>query len=414
MLEHFYESSRHLQQLRQPPFAESINAIAGRFHQLGYRRKYGRRILWVVGKFNDYARTIGIESAEEVNESLMQRFVDGGLTHQRVLGPTAMGHLRKNLRDQGIVPTVAAQHSIDPCESILRDYDEHLCNVRGLALASRTESLRYVRRFLTWLWSRHGDDCLDRLNGVDVMEFITEFAGDHPSHSWRNNLSSYTRVFLRYLRWRGIIHADLDRAVPKLRRWRLSNVPRHLPWEDVRKLIESVDTSKPAGLRDKAVLLVIAVLGLRSQEVRSLQVSDILWRTAEIRLRRTKTRRVRALPLPQEVGAAIANYLLQGRPRVPVSQVFLRHLTPVGPITSTHGVGNIVKKHLSRARIQASNHGAYLLRHSLATRMVNQAVPIKQIADMLGHASIDTTAIYTKVDTTHLAAVALPFPGGER
>jgi len=332
MLEHFYESSRHLQQLRQPPFAESINAIAGRFHQLGYRRKYGRRILWVVGKFNDYARTIGIESAEEVNESLMQRFVDGGLTHQRVLGPTAMGHLRKNLRDQGIVPTVAAQHSIDPCESILRDYDEHLCNVRGLALASRTESLRYVRRFLTWLWSRHGDDCLDRLNGVDVMEFITEFAGDHPSHSWRNNLSSYTRVFLRYLRWRGIIHADLDRAVPKLRRWRLSNVPRHLPWEDVRKLIESVDTSKPAGLRDKAVLLVIAVLGLRSQEVRSLQLSDIFWRTAEIRVRRTKTRRERALPLPKEVGASIANYLLQGRPRVSVPQVFLRHLTPVGPL----------------------------------------------------------------------------------
>jgi len=76
-------------------------------------------------------------------------------------------------------------------------------------------------------------------------------------------------------------------------------------------------------------------------------------------------------------------------------------------------VGDIVKKHLLRAGIQASNRGAHLLRHSLATRMVNQAVPIKQIADMLGHASIDTTAIYTKVDTTHLAAVALPFPGGE-
>jgi site-specific recombinase XerD len=162
------------------------------------------------------------------------------------------------------------------------------------------------------------------------------------------------------------------------------------------------------------VLLVIAVLGLRNQEVRSLQVSDILWRTAEIRLRKTKNRRERALPLPREVGAAIADYLLRGRPRVSVPEVFLRHFTPVGPITSTHGVGDIVKKHLSRAGIQASNHGAHLLRHSLATRMVNQAVPIKQIADMLGHASIDTTAIYTKVDTSHLAAVALPFPGGAR
>ena len=83
MLEHFYESSRHLQQLRQPPFAESINALAGRLHPLGYRKKYGRRILWVVGKFNDYARTIGIKSAEEVNESLLQHFVDEGLTHEQ-------------------------------------------------------------------------------------------------------------------------------------------------------------------------------------------------------------------------------------------------------------------------------------------------------------------------------------------
>ena len=191
------------------------------------------------------------------------------------------------------------------------------------------------------------------------------------------------------------------------------HVPRHLPWEDVRKLIESVDTSSPTGLRNKAILLLIAVLGLRNQEVRGLQLRDILWRTAEIRLRKTKTRRERILPLPCEVGAAIAGYLFHGRPRTPAPEVFLRHLTPVGPITSTHGVGNIVKKHLLLTGIRASNRGAHLLRHSLATRMVNQAVPIKQIADMLGHSSIDTTAIYTKVDTTHLAAVALPFPGGE-
>jgi site-specific recombinase XerD len=340
----------------------------------------------------------------------MRHFVED-LTHPGTFAPIAMRHFGKHLRDQGIVPTVAASHLDDPCEPILRDYGEHLCNVRGLALTSRTESLRYTRLFLIWLRNRHGDKFLDRLNGVDVLEFITELAGRHPSGSWRNNLCSYTRVFLRYLRWQGIIHVDLDRVVPKLPKWRLSNVPRHLPWEEVHQLIESVDTSRPTGLRDKAVLLLIAVLGLRNQEVRGLQLADIFWRTAEIRLKKTKTRRERILPLPGEVGAAIAGYLLPARSRIGTPQVFLRHLTPVGPITSTHGVGDIVKKHLLRAGIHASNHGAHLLRHSLATRMVNQAVPIKQIADMLGHASIDTTAIYTKVDTTHLAAVALPFPG---
>lgn len=412
MLEHFYKSSRHLRRLRQTPFAASIDALADKFHQLGYGRKYSRRILWIVGKFNDYARAIGIETAAGVDESLMRCFVEDP-TYRGTFVPIAMHHFLKHLRDQGIVPRMAASHLDDPCDPILHNYDVHLDNVRGLALTSRMQSLRCARRFLIWLQNRHGDKFLDHLNGVDVLEFITELAGRHPSGSWRNNLCSYTRTFLRYLRWRGIIHVDLDRVVPKLPKWRLKDIPRHLPWEQVRQLLESVDTNRPIGLRDKAVMLLIAVLGLRNQEVRGLQLADIFWRTGEIRLKITKTRRERMLPLPGEVGAAIADYLLHGRPRVGTPEVFLRHLTPVGPITSTHGVGDIVKKHLLRTGIHASNHGTHLLRHSLATRMVNQAVPIKQIADLLGHASIDTTAIYTKVDTTHLAAVALPFPGGE-
>lgn len=216
MLEHFYQSSRYLRQLRQAPFAASIDALADKFHQLGYGRKYGRRILWLLGKFNDYARAIGIETAEGINEILMRHFVED-LTHPGTYAPIAMRHFGKHLRDQGIVPTVAAPHWDDPYEPILRDYGEHLCNVRGLALTSRTESLRYTRRFLIWLRNRHGDKFLDRLNGVDVLEFITELAGRHPSGSWRNNLCSYTRVFLRYLHWQGIIHVDLDRVVPKCR-----------------------------------------------------------------------------------------------------------------------------------------------------------------------------------------------------
>jgi site-specific recombinase XerD len=412
MLEHLFQSSKHLAQLRQAPFARTIDALADKFYRLGYAKRYSQRILWIVGQFNDYARALGIGTAAEVNESLMRHFVEDP-AYGGTFVSVAMHHFGKHLRDQGIVPTTAAPRLDDLCESILDNYDMHLVNVRGLALSSRTQSLRYARRFLIWLQDRHGNNFLDRPNGVDVLEYITELAGLHPSGSWRNSLCSYTRVFLRYLRWQGIIHVDLDRVVPKVRHWRLRNIPRHLPWEQVRRLIESVDPRRPTGLRDKAVLLLIAALGLRNQEVRGLRLTDICWRTAEIRLIKTKTRRERILPLPGDVGAAIADYLLHGRPRVAIPQVFLRHFTPVGPITTTHGIGDIVKKHLLRAGIHASNHGAHLLRHSLATRMVNQAVPIKQIADMLGHTSIDTTAIYTKVDTSRLAAVALPFPGGE-
>ena len=409
MLEHFFRSSKHLSYLRKGPFVEAIDFIADKMHRLGYGRKYGCKILSIIGKFNRYARDLGIETAAGFDESVMRRFIENPV-YRGYLVSIAMHHFRKYLCDQGMLVTTK---SSDPIESILHKYDLYLADVRGLALSSRMQFLHYTRRFLIWLQERHGNNMLDHLNGVDVLEYITELAEGHANGSYRNTLCSCTRVFLRYLRWQGIIHVDLDQVVPKVPQRRLRNIPRHLPWEQVRRLVESIDTANPIGLRDKAVLLLIATLGLRNQEVRILQLADILWRTAEIRLKKTKTRRERRLPLLGDVGAAIADYLIHGRPRVETPEVFLRHFTPVGPITSTHGIGDIVKKHLLRAGIQASSNGAHLLRHSLATRMANEAVPIKQIADVLGHTSIDTTAIYTKVDTTHLAAVALPFPGGE-
>jgi integrase len=150
---------------------------------------------------------------------------------------------------------------------------------------------------------------------------------------------------------------------------------------------------------------------MRGQEVRGLKLSDISWRSAEIHLPQTKNNRARVLPLPHEVGAALADYILHGRPRLHGPQVILRHDAPIGPLSSPSAVGRIVTRHLRRAAIAApARPGVHVLRHSLATRLVNRGVPIKQIADLLGHRSIDTTAIYSKVDLTRLAAVALPFP----
>ncbi len=302
--------------------------------------------------------------------------------------------------------------SADPFDPILSQYDSHLNKVRGLSEVSRSIYVQYARRLLGWYRSRHGDRPLSELTGVDVVGFVSELAPLHPSRSWRNNLCSLTRVFLRYLRWEGVLKVDLDRVVPKLPFWRLSTIPRHLPWKEVRELIDSVDTSKRGGLRDKAVLLLLATLGLRRQEVCRLELDHIDWRVGEIRLKKTKSLRERVLPLTREVGAAIVDYVLHERPRLPAQQVFLSNRAPQAPI-APYTVGSIVGRHLHRAGIQAPSYGAHVLRHSLATRLVNEGIPVKQIADLLGHASINTTAIYAKVNTTTLSAVALPFPGGE-
>ena len=143
-----------------------------------------------------------------------------------------------------------------------------------------------------------------------------------------------------------------------------------------------------------------------------MKLGDVRWRTGEIHLPKTKSCRARILPMAQEVGAALADYVLHGRPALDVPEVFLRHRAPRAPFETSGGVGAIVADHLRRTGIATPCRGAHLLRHSLATRLVNTGVPIKTIADVLGHRSIDTTAIYTKVDTARLSMAALPFPTG--
>lgn len=415
MLEFYFKSAWRQEQLRSGPWAEHVSGLAARLHRRGFTPATGQRILSLTARFTEFAAGAGVERAAGMDEALVERFIDEEL---RVEGTfreagSLLRHLLVHLRSEGVIQQAAAARPEDPFGSLLSKYDCYLDGVRGLCVSSRAQYLCYARRLLTWLRQSHGERSLAQLTGADVLDFITDLADLNPSGSWRNNLCSLTRGFLRYLRWEGVIETDLDRVVPTLPHWRLQSIPRHLPWAQVRALIDSVDTSTALGLRDRAVLLCIATLGLRNQEVRNLELAKVQWRAGEIWLAETKSRRERALPLPHELGTALGEYVLHGRPRLDVPHVFVRHRAPQGPITSTHGIGDIVRRHLLRARIPAPSHGAHLLRHSLATRMVNHGVGVKQIADLLGHASIDTTAIYTKVDTRGLGAVALPFPGGD-
>lgn len=410
MLEYYFESTKWIEGLRLRPLGHHIESFSVKLHERAYTRGTGRRILGVAARFNEYLRLVGIEDVGEVGADLVERFINGEL-RSRCTTPKAeksFQHLVKHLQDEGVVPEMVVAESEDPFGGILGRYDTHLRDLRGLSPLTRPRYLHHAKLLLDWYYDRRGKQPLADLTGIDILDFITEQADLHPSGAWRKHLCSVTRSFLRYLFFEGIVEVELDRVVPTIPHWRLQSIPRHIPWEDVQALIESVDMSTPIGLRDKAVLVLIATLGLRSKEVCRLCLDDIRWRDSEIRLTQTKGRRDHVLPLLEEVGKAISEYLIHGRPKTDLPNVFLKHKAPQGPISSA---GEIVRKHLLRAKITAPSYGAHLLRHSLATEMVNQGAAIKQIADVLGHRSINTTAIYTKVDTRHLAEVALPFPG---
>lgn len=412
MLEYYIESVEQVKRIRRMPLGFYIDSLAAKLHEGTYTLGTGRRILGVAGRFNDYVRSIGIEDAGEVGADHIERFINEELRSRCTPSKAerSFQHLVKHLQEEGVIPEIMAEALENSFGGILAKYDSHLRDLRGLSPLTRPRYLHHAKLLLDWYHDRRGKQSLTDLTGVDILDFITEQAALHPSGAWRKHLCSVTRSFLRFLFFEGIVEVELDRVVPTIPHWRLQSIPRHLPFEDVRALIESVDTSTPIGLRDKAVLLLIATLGLRSQEVCKLCLDDIRWRDSQIRLTRTKGRREHVLPLLEEVGEAISEYLIHGRPQTNIPNVFLKHKAPLGPISSA---GKIVGKHLLRAKITAPSYGAHLLRHSLATEMVNQGAAIKQIADVLGHQNINTTAIYTKVDTRHLAEVALPFPGSE-
>lgn len=247
-----------------------------------------------------------------------------------------------------------------------------------------------------------------RWKAVQVRKFMLDRAR-HCGAGTTQKLITSLRAFLRYLRFRGLCSADLDQAVPAFAHWRLARLPRCLSAEEVDRLIAACDGSSPRRLRDRAIILMLARLGLRAGDVSQLRLSDIDWQCGTLRVVGKGRHEVR-LPLPQDVGEAILRYLECRLPVDSADRVFLRHIAPFKPLLSGHGVSNVVKRALRRAGIQAPAKGAHLLRHTAATEMLRHGVPLHQIGLVLRHRSLDMTAYYAKADVALLRQVAQPWP----
>lgn len=216
------------------------------------------------------------------------------------------------------------------------------------------------------------------------------------------------RGYLRFLAARDACSPWLYQAVPTVPHWRLSTLPRYLPMADVERLIASCDPATPAGIRDKAILLLLARLGLRAGDVLAMRFDDISWEEGTMRVR-GKGRREICLPLPQDAGDALLDYMTRVRPNVGYDRIFLRTFAPFRPLSAVAGV---VRWGLKRAGItDAPSRGARLLRHSAATSMLRAGATLDAIGSVLRHRSPDTTVHYAKVDLHMLRPIAQAWPG---
>jgi integrase/recombinase XerD len=317
--------------------------------------------------------------------------------------------------------------------SCVRRFLQHL-RQRGVvqSVEARPQPVRLVEDFLRWMKVHRGVvettltsyggyvEDLVRVVGKDPQTYTAHGLRDFVETRYRHYRSTSlrmvlaaVRMFLRYLAVEGKCRPGLEHALTPLANWSQQSLPRGLAAEEIRRVLAACPPT-PRGLRDRAVLLLLVRLGLRAGDVSKLRFSDLCFETATIRVSGKGRREVR-LPLPQDVGDALLEYLRAGRPRIQSEFVFLRSIAPFQPFSmrqAGEGIGHIARAALRRAGVQPARCGSHVFRHTAACEMLRQGVDLEGIAEVLRHRSVETTGIYAKVDLELLGQIAQPWPDG--
>ena len=313
------------------------------------------------------------------------------------------------LRDHSACP--AAHTETTAAEDLATRYERHLQAEQGLAAATIERYRTIARRFLRERFGRGAVD-LRTLCAGDMIAFMQRRAKSLQPPALKC-VATGMRSFLRYAQYRGEAATALATAVPTVAAWTTTPaVPKAISAEHARRAIDSCDLDTAVGLRDRAVLLLLARLGLRAHEIIALQLEDCGWDSGHLRVR-SKNRREQLLPMPTDVGAAIAAYLQRGRPTSTDRHLFLLSRAPIRGLRRD-AIGTIVRYALQRAQVDAPHRGSHQFRHALAVRMMQGGASLREIGEVLRHQSPQSTSIYARVDIDALRSLAMPWPGGAR
>jgi site-specific recombinase XerD len=410
MLDYFFRSQHLIARLRGNPGVESLDAFAGHLSGCGYSLSHGARHLraaahllhWLDGKRL---------SLTEVDAAAVNRF-ERHLGRCRCTGFTGM-HRDKLLR--GIRAFMAFQQGRPLCVSDVTQIEaapselwDSFCRWMREQRGTAERTLCDYRQYLQPLLAEIGTEP-NRLNPTRLRRFILEL-GRNGGNARAKAATSALRTFIRFQVAQGQCPASLVDAIPSVAHWRLSSLPQYLQPQEVERVLVSADTQTPVGKRDRAILLLLARLGLRAGDVVQLRLTDIDWRSATITVS-GKNRQQTQLPLTQEVGDAIVSYLQHGRAPTQSDRLFVRAIAPFRAFRDARGISDVAKLALRRAGVNAPQRGAaHVLRHSAATTMLRHGASLQEISTVLRHQSVASTQIYAKVDIVALHELAQPWP----
>ncbi|MFS8978573.1 tyrosine-type recombinase/integrase [Cupriavidus necator] len=300
--------------------------------------------------------------------------------------------------------------SISSAAEFLSEFDAYLGAAKGLAEGTRRQYGRFVQGFLDG-WCGDRPPNWQGLSSEDLRAYLR-----HELSSKRRRPSNSPivalRAMLRFLAVRGMVPPGLEETLPRIRRWRHATLPASLSCDDVDRLIQCVaDAATFQPLRNTAIMLLLARTGMRAAEVVHLNLDDVDWAGGIIHIRGAKSRRDRDLPLLRDVGRALLAYIRRERPSSSYRTIFLQAVTPARPFTDSSAISKIVRRAMNRADVAPARGAAHLLRHAAATTMLARGTSFKNIADVLGHQSLQSTALYAKLNLPSLSRIAMPWPG---
>lgn len=345
----------------------------------------------------------------ELKEQVLDEFLKNRERDSHDGAPQALHRFIEILRAAGVTPPSEPAFRT-PAQRIADEYRDYLRVERSFASKTVENYSRYVGEFLT---ERFGASRVDlrQLKLAEVIGFVRRMARAR-NPIFMKGLVIALRSFLRYLFLRGKIEADWAPSVPAVAHWHLTGLPKRLPGETVERIVAGCDLTTSVGRRDRAILLLLARLGLRGVEVVRMQLEDIDWENAQLTVRSKKGRGWARLPLPSDVGRAIAQYLRRDRPVCPCRNVFVRSVAPHAALNNSAVIGLRVRAAIKRSGVKSSRQGAHIFRHTLASEMLRHGASLDEIAHLLRHKDHDSTAIYAKVDVGALRRLVVALPGG--
>ncbi len=359
-----------------------------------------------------------VRAARQFDELLCRKKVRdlGPLTSSDLLGniPTRPG--KDAALAAGIRSIVAyfeqqgtlASTPMTASQRLVADYEEWLQRNRGLAIRTVRHHTGTIREFLNGVGFDRDSDRLHTLCQDDVERFIQRLSLRRGRASLQH-VTAHLRAFLRWLTSRGWSCNGLAAQVDTPRVYRDERLPRSLAWETVVGFLSAIDRTTTTGRRDYAIFLLIATYGLRASEVVALTLDDIQWSERTICVPRSKVGRRLLLPLTDEVGASVIDYLQHGRPASACREVFLRVKLPLDVLQPT-AITEAFQGWARRSGLPIPFHGPHCLRHSLAVHLLRQGTSLKSIGDLLGHRSTESTCVYLRLGVDDLRDVALDVP----